>query len=190
MNKTPMIEKLQPILPSDRIEEFLALGKERKLSALDCFIRVQEVPVKIAFVKEGLFRYLYVNEKGDEFTKGIITESNFLSSYSAMVQQKPSFFAIEALEDSILFEIQWIDIAPLFEKDLFWSRFLLRFLEKGFMVKEKRERDFLLLDAETRYKNFLTDFPGIDQRIKQSIIASYLGIQPETLSRIRKKVAF
>jgi hypothetical protein len=53
------------------------------------------------------------------------------------------------------------------------------------MIKEKRERDLLLLDAETRYKDFLIEFPGMDQRIKQGIIASYLGIKPiETLSRI------
>lgn len=58
------------------------------------------------------------------------------------------------------------------------------------MIKEKRERDLLLLDAETRYKNFLTEFPGMDQRIKQGIIASYLGIKPETLSRIRRKIVF
>jgi len=57
-------------------------------------------------------------------------------------------------------------------------------------TKEKRERDLLLLDAVTRYKNFLIEFPGMEQRIKQGIIASYLGIQPETLSRIRKKIIF
>jgi CRP-like cAMP-binding protein len=58
------------------------------------------------------------------------------------------------------------------------------------MIKEKRERDLLLLDAEKRYKNFLNEFPGMDQRIKQGIIASYLGIKPETLSRIRRKIVF
>jgi CRP-like cAMP-binding protein len=76
------------------------------------------------------------------------------------------------------------------ERDIFWIKFLLKFIEKGFMIKEKRERDLLLLDAETRYKNFLSEYPGMDQRIKQGIIASYLGIKPETLSRIRRKISF
>jgi CRP-like cAMP-binding protein len=76
------------------------------------------------------------------------------------------------------------------ENDIFWTRFLLKFVEKGFIIKEKRERDLLLLDAETRYNNFLKEFPGISQRITQNIIASYLGIKPETLSRIRHRNTF
>jgi len=56
------------------------------------------------------------------------------------------------------------------------------------MQKEKRERELLLLDAETRYKNYLNDYPNLKGRIPQTIIASYLGIKPETLSRIKKKL--
>ena len=107
-----------------------------------------------------------------------------------MVTGKPSFFSVEALEDSQILEIAWSDFIRLTELDVFWVRFLLKFIEKGYITKEKRERDLLLLDAETRYKNFLTEFPGLDQRVRQGVIASYLGIQPETLSRIRRKIVF
>ncbi|NJK95613.1 MAG: Crp/Fnr family transcriptional regulator [Bacteroidales bacterium] len=154
------------------------------------FIKAGETPVKIAFVFKGLFRYVYINDKGDEFTKAIITENTFISSYSAMVLNKPSYFSIEALENSHLLEITWADFNQLKENDVFWVQFLMKFLERGYIAKEKRERDLLLLDAETRYRNFLTEFPGMEQRIKQGIIASYLGIQPETLSRIRKRIVF
>ena len=183
-----MNEKLKKILPENRIDEFLSIGRIKSIDALDYFIRAGEVPNKIAFVGSGLFRYVYINEKGDEFTKGIIVENFFLSSYSAMILGKPSYFSIEALEDSQVIEVIWKDLTQLLDNDIFWVKFLLKFIEKGFIIKEKRERDLLLLDAETRYKNFLTEFPGMDQRVKQRIIASYLGIQPETLSRIRKKI--
>jgi CRP-like cAMP-binding protein len=182
--------QLKKILPDNRIDEFLSIGRIKSINASDCFIKAGEVPYKIAFVGSGLFRYVYLNDKGDEFTKGIIRENFFLSSYSAMIMGKPSFFTIEALEDSQVLEIIWKDFTQLIDNDIFWVKFLLKFVEKGYMIKEKRERDLLLLDAETRYKNFLTEFPGMDQRIKQGIIASYLGIKPETLSRIRKKVVF
>ena len=183
-----MNEKLKKILPENRIDEFLSIGRIKSIDALDYFIRAGEVPNKIAFVGSGLFRYVYINEKGDEFTKGIIVENFFLSSYSAMILGKPSYFSIEALEDSQVIEVIWKDLTQLLDNDIFWVKFWLKFIEKGFIIKEKRERDLLLLDAETRYKNFLTEFPGMDQRVKQRIIASYLGIQPETLSRIRKKI--
>lgn len=185
-----MKEQLKTILPNERIEEILCIGKEKSIQASEYFIKAGETPSKIAFVSKGLFRYVYTNEKGDEFTKGIIAENFFLSSYSAMILGKTSYFSIEALENSQLLEINWLDFNQLKDKDTFWLKFLLKFVEKGFIIKEKRERDLLLLDAETRYKNFLSEFPGMDQRLKQGIIASYLGIQPETLSRIRRKIAF
>lgn len=185
-----MNEQLKNILPEDRISELLSIANAKSIKAFQFFINNGDVPTKIAFVNSGLFRYVYVNDKGDEFTKGIITENTFISSYSAMVLNRPSYFSIEALEDSHIMEILWTDFTQLMEKDAFWLKFLMRFLEKGYIIKEKRERDLLLLDAETRYKNFLTEFPGVDQRIKQGVIASYLGIKPETLSRIRRKIIF
>jgi CRP-like cAMP-binding protein len=166
------------------------LGRVKSIKASDFFIRAGETPIKIAYVFKGLFRYVYLNDKGDEFTKGIISENFFISSYSAMILDKPSYFSIESLEDSEILEISWKDFMQLLDQDIFWVKFLLKFIERGYMIKEKRERDLLLLDAETRYKDFLIEFPGMDQRIKQGIIASYLGIKPETLSRIRKKITF
>jgi CRP-like cAMP-binding protein len=64
---------------------------------------------------------------------------------------------------------------------------LLNILEKGFCIKEKRERELLLLDAEKRYNLFITEFPNLENRVSQQIVASYLGIQPESLSRLRRK---
>jgi CRP-like cAMP-binding protein len=185
-----MKEQLKKILPENRIDELLSIGRIKSIETSDFFIRAGEVPNKIAFIATGLFRYVYINDKGDEFTKGIIVENFFLSSYSAMIMSKPSYFSIEALEDSQVLEIIWKNFTQLLNNDIFWVKFLLKFVEKGYMIKEKRERDLLLLDAETRYKIFLKEFPGMDQRIKQGIIASYLGIKPETLSRIRRKIVF
>ena len=185
-----MNEQLKKIIPENKIDEFFSIGKLKSIEKLECFIRAGDVPHKIAYINSGLFRYVYTNDKGEEFTKGIIMDNFFLSSYSAMILGKPSYFSIEALEDSQVLEIHWEDFKRLTENDVFWIKFLLKFVEIGYITKEKRERELLLLDAETRYKNFLTEFPGMDQRIKQGIIASYLGIKPETLSRIRRKIVF
>lgn len=184
------LEQLIHILPDKHIEELLSIGREKSIATGDYFIKAGEKPLKIAYVFSGLFRYVYTNDNGDEFTKAIISENNFISSYSAMILSKPSYFSIEALENSQVLEINWSDFNQLLDNDIFWVKFLMKFIEKGYITKEKRERELLLLDAETRYKNFLTEFPGLNQRVKQGIIASYLGIQPETLSRIRRKMAF
>lgn len=185
-----MSEVLKSILPDNRLDELFSMGVNTSINASECFIRAGEVPYKLGFVDSGLFRYVYTTDGGDEFTKTIITENNFICSYSAMTLSKPSYFSIEALENSRVVEINWADFRQLMDRDGYWVRFLLKFVEKGFIAKEKRERDLLLLDGETRYKNFLSEFPGLDQRVSQGVIASYLGIRPETLSRIRRKIVF
>jgi CRP-like cAMP-binding protein len=194
MNKTSnnidLRVQLKKLLPENKVDDLMSIGKMRMINANEYYISAGEVPTKIAFVCSGLFRYVYFKKNGDEYTKGILTECNFLSSYSAMILKKNSYFFIEALENSQIFEINWEIFNELMQKDIFWVGFLLKFVEKGFIIKEKRERDLLLLDAETRYNNFLIEFPCMDQRIKQGIIASYLGIKPETLSRIRKRSTF
>jgi len=184
-----LLEKhLSTFVPTPHTAELLAIGKRKKLQPGDYFIRAGEIPKKLAFVHTGLFRYVYINEKGIEFTKGIISASGFISSYSAMISNTASHFYIEALEAAEILEFDQLPWNALRDQNPFWNLFLFKIIEKGFCIKEKRERDFLLLNAETRYRNFLAEFPKLEGRIKQHIIASYLGIQPESLSRIRKKL--
>lgn len=180
---------LLSLLPKDKTTELLAISQPKNLKANEYFIRAGEIPKSFAFVISGLFRYVYITPKGNEFTKGLIMEHDFISSYSAMTSNSPSHFFIEAMEDAEILTIPYQKWVVLLESDIFWTKFLLKSIEKGFSKKEKRERDLLLLNAETRYKDFLKEYPGIEKRINQTIIASYLGIQPESLSRIRKNMS-
>lgn len=180
---------LKKIVPDERLEELLAIGHTETIQKGQYYIHAGQTPNKFAFVLMGIFRYVYLNEQGKEFTKGIILEEHFISSYSAMISKVPSFFFIEALEDAQVFSIPYGQWQCLLESHPFWTKFLLGFVERGFGIKEKRERDMLLLDAQSRYHIFLQEYPNIEKRISQHIIASYLGIQPESLSRIRKKQA-
>ncbi|RDY62005.1 Crp/Fnr family transcriptional regulator [Flagellimonas nanhaiensis] len=183
-----MKEFLETILPQERLTEFLSIGQILKLEKGEYYIRAGEVPTKLGFTISGLFRYVYVNQEGREFTKGIILENQFLSSYSGMISQNPSYFFIEALEGSEVYSFSYKKWNDLLKTHPFWTQFLLEVIEKAFSKKEKRERDLLLLHAETRYLDFLKEYPNLDKRVNQTIIASYLGIQPESLSRIRKKL--
>lgn len=175
-------------LPAGQEAELLSICKPLSLNKGDCFIREGKLPRKFAFVNSGLFRYFYVDDKGNEFTKGFFPEGSFLSSYSAMVQQIPSYFSIEALEDAEILVIDYEAWQNLRAQHRCWSDFLVAVLEKGFIKKESREREFLLFDAEKRYTLFLERYPALDQRIKQHLIASYLGITSVALSRIRRKM--
>lgn len=175
-------------LPEAEEAKVLKLLKPVKIAKGEYYIREGQIPKKFGFVEQGLFRYLYINNKGTEFTKNFILENNFISAYSAMISQQPSRMFIEALEDSFVYDISYNDWLDLKKGHECWNQFLVTILEKAFSTKEIRERDLLLLEAQERYNLFKKEFPTLEHRIKQHLIASYLGISPISLSRIRNKL--
>lgn len=175
-------------LPSTEEGKLLAITKRQVIKKADSFIYEGQIPNKFGFVETGLFRYLYLSEGGKELTKGFMAAGSFISAYSAMIHQEPAHFFIEALEESTILAIDYQKWLALKLTHPCWNEFLVGMLEMGYGVKEKREREFLLLDAESRYRIFLKEHPHLEKRIKQHMIASYLGITPIALSRIRKKM--
>ena len=173
-------------ISNQELNSILSIANVREFDEGQCFIRIGEVPNKIAFLVRGLFRYYYIDTKGNEFTKGFITEGSIISSYSAMIQNDRSHFAIEALEDSIVLVMEYRKFKAQFKDKANWYKLMLHFVERGFCIKEKREREFLLLTATQRYESFLTTYPDLADRIQQHLIASYIGVTPVSLSRIKK----
>lgn len=177
-------------ISDQQIEQLFAISHLKNIQKGHCFIRAGETSGNFAFVIRGLFRYYYLDEAGNEFTKGFFLENSVISSYSALIQNRESYFSIEALEDSQIMVVNYQAWKQIAENELGWKNFLISLLEKGYCIKESREREFLLFDAEARYQSFLRTFPGLEKRIKQHFIASYLGITPVALSRVRKKMGF
>src|SRR5688500_7793433 len=176
-------------IPAEEEAKLCSLVVSENLKKGDTFIREGDVPQKFAFVSNGLFRYFYVNEKGNEFTKGFFPEHNFITSYTAMVRGKPSYYTVQALEDATILVIDFQRWQNLYRGHTCWMNLLFVLIEKGYMKKEARERELLILSAEERYRAFLREYPELEKRIKQHLIASYLGITPVALSRIRKEMS-
>lgn len=179
--------KVLAAIPDRQINAMWAISRTIQIAKGESFIRVGDIPSKFAIVISGLFRYFYVNDAGVEFTKGFFAAGTVISSYSAMIQDRVSYFTIEALESSWIVEVPYARWREMARNDLHWSRLLISLLERGYCTKEARERELLLCNAEERYRSFLLSSPGLEARIKQHQIASYLGISPVTLSRIRRK---
>ena len=176
-------------IPIEQENKFCSLISVKKIIKGENFISEGQSPRTIAFIKSGLFRYYYIDNKGNEYTKGFFVENSVLTSYSAILEKRSSYFTIQALENSEIEIIDYIKSQKLFAEHPCWNSFLVVQLQKALIMKEEREREFLLFDAEQRYRAFLQQFPNLEKRIKQHIIASYLRIAPESLSRIRNKIA-
>jgi len=175
-------------LSDAEISEFMGIACMKQVLAKAHYIRAGQIPKEFGFVIKGLFRYVYRSEEGKEFTKGFMPERSFISSYSAMKAGTGSHFTIEAIEDSAVLTIPYYKWEALRNCNPKWNLLLVGLLEKGYAIKEKREREFLLLDAESRYLVFQKEHPGLEDRLTQRAIASYLGITPVALSRIRRNL--
>ena len=176
-------------IPPEEAKKLVAISQVKKIDVGSCFIKEGEIPQKMAIVLSGLFRYLYIDGEGYEYTKAFMPELSFLTSYSSMIKGEPSYYFIEAMEASEVLVFTFQEWKVLKNTGEIWKDLLIRMLERGYGAKEKRERDLLLLDAESRYRAFCNANPDLESRVKQKDIASYLGIKPESLSRIKKKLA-
>jgi CRP-like cAMP-binding protein len=139
------------------------------------------------FLISGLARYYYLTEEGKEFNKSFAEkQGHLLSSISSVSYGTGSPFSVEILADFTTLFISYKDLLLLTQKSKEWNNLLLRIYEDLVIKKEKREADFLLLNAQQRYEKFLDDYSMIEDVVPNYHIASYLGITSVALSRIRK----
>ncbi|HBH0620008.1 TPA: Crp/Fnr family transcriptional regulator, partial [Clostridioides difficile] len=156
----------------------------KRISKGASIIRAGELVNHAYFCTEGLFRLFYPLSDGREYNVAFTLANDFATSYGAMLMGVPSSFTIEAMEDSTVIEISYGVLQELMDISHPWERFVRKSVERLYTRKEERERELLYLNAKQRYEAFLVKYPGLEKRIPQYHIASYLGISPVSLSRL------
>ena len=170
----------------DQLESVLNFRTYKKDAVL---LREGEVCNSIFFVEKGLLRSFSINESGKEHIIQFAPENWFMSDRSSNYFNNPSDFFIDAVEDSevVLIEPQFFqlasDISPPFRQ---YNDLLLH---NHIRHLQKRMNLLLSASAEKRYLDFIDLYPDLTLRVPQWMIASYLGITPESLSRVRKELA-
>ena len=162
--------------------------RQRSFEAGELLIRADEVVTEFYFIVKGLVRYFYLTQDGKEFNKLFAVENDFVGSFSYKIPNEPCPFSAQALEQTETVALPVKLIEEAYNRHFAWERVGRLHAEKMALTKELREKEFLLDPAETRYRRFMNDNPGLAQRIPQYHIASYLGITDVALSRIRNKL--
>lgn len=175
-------------VPDSEWNVFSELFRVRTFAKHDFLLREGESSDPCFFLCEGLVRFFYVTPDGKEFNKSFLLANQFAASLSTSLLQIPTRFSMQALEDVVALEASLTKVRDLFERHVCWERLGRVIAEQLAIKKELRECSFLLDSAETRYLNFLQEYPGLEERITQYHIASYLGITNVALSRIRRKI--
>lgn len=173
-------------IPDELIEKLYAICDVQIVKKGELFIQAGDIPKYMGFNLDGLFRLYYIDEDGNDYTKAFSETGHFLISYSAIVQKRPSYFNIEALQDSTILKFDYWAFDQMIQSDLRWYPFTFKLLESVYIMKELREKSFLLDNAAKRYQDFKERYADVEDQIKLYHVASFLGITPEALSRIRK----
>ncbi len=141
------------------------------------------------FVEKGILRTFKTDEKGNDHTLQFAFEGWWAADLYSFFTNEPSNFYIEALENCELLMISKPSWEELLEKIPAFERYFRILLQNNLISTQRRLLGSLSESAEDKYLNLITTFPDLLQRVPQTIIASYLGITPETLSRIRSHLA-
>lgn len=150
------------------------------------YLREGETSAKIGFVIDGLFR-CYYNIKNKQITTEFLLPNSIVAGMLSFLSNKPQRENIVALENSKIVTISKEDLFKLYEKDWKWQQAGRVLTEINFLRIEKRSICLQTLNARERYAELLKEMPEIIERVPLQYIASYLGMSPETFSRIRSK---
>jgi CRP-like cAMP-binding protein len=151
------------------------------------FVREGENAKQIAFLTSGIIRAFYRSKDGTEYNKHFFLPNSMTGAYSALVTSTVNKINQQALADCTLWVANYSEITKLYDFCPDFERVGRRLAERYFADKEEREVEIVMLDADERYLNLRKMYPELEQLVPQYHIASYLGITPTQLSRIRRK---
>ncbi|MEP7375188.1 MAG: Crp/Fnr family transcriptional regulator [Chitinophagaceae bacterium] len=147
-----------------------------------------EICRQLAFVEQGLLRF-YINEDGREITHFFAGEGNFACNYESFLKHSPSRKNIQAVEKTTLWTISQQNLEIFYQKTGEGEKFGRLLMEAELLNTIDRFLEHYTYSPEQRYQQFLSQYGGLLQRIPQYYVASYVGVQPQSLSRIRKRMA-
>ncbi len=183
------IKDKYPYLPEDRILDVLSLGEIVMLNVGDIFIKEGEKTSKAGLVIEGMMRNYIVNDNGEEVTVVFATEMQPSVPYSSFFLGRAASETTAAVEPTILFVMDFLAFKSRSKSDLLYARLYADLLEEGYLAAIERIEDFTRTKPEQRYQRLLDTRGFLIERAPLKYLASYLGITPVSLSRIRKRVS-
>ncbi len=173
-------------------EELAYISKGLTVSefkAKQYYLKAGQIQTAIGYVITGLMRSYYIDEKGNEITISFIKEKEYATDYGAFVRQKPSKYYFQCLEPSIVVNLPYSEMQDGYNEYKNIERYGRLVTEEVLVQQQTRLESFLFENAEERYLNFIKRSSNLFNRISLTYLSSYLGIERQSLSRIRKMLA-
>ena len=150
-------------------------------------LRIGERENFLSFIENGIIRY-NIPKLDYDFTFGFAFSNSFVSGYDSFLTQQPSNYNLEAITDCTLWQISYDDLDYIYENTIIGDRIGRKIAESLYVKKMKREQSLLEDSAQKKYEDLLKEQPELILNIPLKYIASYIGIRPQSLSRIRRQI--
>ena len=187
-NLIAFINSISPITDAT-IGELERVFTFKQLKKNELFITNGKVAKKFGVLETGVMRAFYRNDEGQEYNKHFFNAPSFIGGYSSLITGNTNQIIQEALTDCEIWEADYSKLTELYENHPDLERMSRVLAENFFVQKEQREVEIVLLNADKRYEIFKKNYPNLEQLIPQYHVASYLGITPTQLSRIRRNIS-
>ncbi|TDW49097.1 CRP-like cAMP-binding protein [Flavobacterium sp. 270] len=175
-------------IPEDELDQLADLITIRKLKKGDFLLKENQVCNEIVFINSGILRSYFFNHQGDEITNCFAFENEFMASFSSFITQKTAEENIQALVETELQVLNRKDLEKLYQSSISWQEIGRKIAEMEYVTLQKRMISFQKLTGKQRYEQLLLNHQKYIQLIPLQYLASYLGVTPRHLSRIRKTV--
>jgi CRP-like cAMP-binding protein len=190
VNRSLLLTTIEAVLPKGvhDIQEFATLFESVHLDANEFFLKEGSVCSSIGFILNGMIRHYYINDS-IETTRWVSKEGEFVTALGSFLQQKPSSHYLQAIVSCDLLVISKSDFEKVYKTNPSVQQLWLRMMEHTCLGFEDRIYIQLSSDAEKRYLYMIEKWPQLIEKVPQKYIASMMGIKPESLSRLRSKLA-
>lgn len=171
----------------EEITNLISKLETKVIEKNDLLLREGETCKYVSFINKGLIRFYYVKD-GKEYNSGFFQAGTWVSEYVSFLHKEPSLFYIEAMDSTELFLLSYDNMQKLYSQGKAFERLGRLIAESLFYAYFKRNMSLLLDTPEERYQSFLKENCSLLELIPLKHIASYVGVKPESLSRIRKRM--
>ena len=176
------------LLSEDESAYFKSKLRERKLKKKQFIIQENQVSESVAFVVSGCLRSYTIDDNGFEHILQFAPPDWWITDMFSFISQKPGNIYIDAIDDSNVYLLSRKDQIDIFEKIPAFEKYFRIITENSLIASRKRVMDGLSLTASDRYEDFCQRYPTLIECLPQKQIAAYIGVTPEFLSKMRRKV--
>jgi CRP-like cAMP-binding protein len=188
---TNLIDHIKSLAPLEQgevkdIEQYLTI---KNINKGEFLVTGEDACNHLAFITSGYFR-IFIATPEEDVTIHLEGPNNFISAFSSFISRNPTGENLQAVTPAEVVLIHYNDLHTLYKKCQKFEHLGRLMVERHFVLKQQRVISLIKENGETRYKNLMEKHPDFLLNIPLQYIASYLGMKPESLSRIRAKVTF